>query len=164
MIGFILTYCSFVSGQNTVKIELGKDVSSKTCQLIKLFKYNPKNFCDQSKGVSIVFDNKISPCFDHIKTFDTRQSKKIVGLLRSVRTYGSYDAPCFDTDYALMIYNKSNKIVGHIEISFSCNKLISEPNIKEREHFNHDGLRNVGFSKSGRKTLIKLLMLDAKSV
>jgi hypothetical protein len=41
----------------------------------------------------------------------------------------------------------------------SCNKLIANPVIPEREYHIKDGWRNVGFSKNGRKCLIKLLTL-----
>ncbi len=157
---FSLAAVSSVSGQGTIKISLRKQITGSASNTIKLYKFNPQNNCNQSKAVSIIYEDKISPCFDYVKTIKTGEVKKITGLLRKSTTYGGEDVACFDTEYALLIFDKSNVVIGYVNISLSCNKLISNPIIPEREHYANQGLRKVGFSKKGRNTLLKLLGLS----
>jgi hypothetical protein len=148
-----------VCGQDTIKIGLLKEIKATVNSTIRLYKFNKDKQCDQSKAVTIIYENKVSKCFDYIKTIKTDDTKKIVSLLKTPTTYGGEDVACFDTDYALLIFNKQNVIIGYIDISLFCNKLISAPVIAEQEHYSKGGLRKVGFSKKGKAALLKLLKI-----
>ncbi|MFL9485698.1 hypothetical protein ACI6Q2_23145 [Chitinophagaceae bacterium LWZ2-11] len=165
-VNFLTFFCSLIIcsafGQNAIKIDLAKQITASASHSIKLYKFNSKNKCNQSKSVSIIDGDKVSTCFDYVKTISTSNTKKIASLLRESTTYGNEDVACFDTEYGLLIFDKSNVVIGYINISWSCNKLISNPIISEREQYAKQELRKVGFSKKGRSSLIKLLeILDS---
>lgn len=143
-----------INEKDTLKVNLSDNFNSVSS--ILLYKFNSNNKCDQSKAVSIIKDNKISKCLDYIKTFDFSRSKNILDLLQNKNTYGNEDVACFDTDYSLVIVN-GKTITGYINISFNCNKLISNPIIKERLSQSNNGLRKVGFSNLGKTKLLELL-------
>jgi hypothetical protein len=150
---------SLSAQQETVKINLAKQITASASNTIKLYKFNPNNPCEQSKAVSIIYENKVASCFDYVKTIAVGDVKKTVSLLRTPTTYGSEDVACFDTDYALLIFDKKNVVIGYVNISLSCNKLISNPIITERGYYSKGGLQKVGFSKKGRSNLLKLLAI-----
>ncbi len=154
---FIFIIAGPASGQEAIKLGLKKQITVSASNTIKLYKYNPQNECNQSKVVSVIYEDKLSTCFDYVKTFRMGKVKKIMKFLRALTTYGGEDVACFDTEYALLIFDKSNMAIGYINISLSCNKLISNPVITEREYYANPGFRKVGFSKKGRTGLLKLL-------
>jgi hypothetical protein len=138
-------------------IDIKKEFTS--AEYLLLYKFDSTNNCDQSKAVSIVKNNRISICFDYVKKIEDSNVKKILNLLHSKSTYGKEDAPCFDTDYALIAIKEEN-IIGYINISLSCNKLISNPIIEERIIETKEGLRKVGFSIQGKNDLKKFLGIN----
>jgi hypothetical protein len=140
-----------------LKLKLSEVLVAKKGSIVKLYKFNHQNPCNQSKAVSVVFEDKISTCFDYIKVLSTPDVKKVVQLLKSSKTYGGEDVSCFDTDYALIFFDKSNFVYAYVNISFSCNKLISKPAIPERDRLMDHGLRKIGFSENGRHNLLRLL-------
>lgn len=163
---FFLTICFvFViscKGQEKKAVNTKTDIQIendfKSATSFALYKFNPNNPCNQSKAVSIIKENKISECFDFIKTIKGNDVKNIIALLHNTKSYGSEDLACFDTEYSLVAFTK-NKIIGYINISFNCNKLISNPTIAERDSFVKNDIRNIGFSINGKKKLYKLLGL-----
>ncbi|MOA06986.1 hypothetical protein D3C78_1266580 [compost metagenome] len=144
------------SNKPTVNIEL-RD-SFKNADSLILFRFNAKNPCSQSKAVSIIKENKISECFDYVRTIQGGEVKNIINVLYDSDTYGGEEVACFDTDYSLIAV-ENDVIIGFINISFSCNKLISKPLIIERDKHINESLRKVGFSSSGKKLLLRLLKL-----
>jgi len=155
-----LLFTLSVQSQDTLSIKLAKTVDTNSVQSIKLYKFNPDNSCNQSKGVSIVFNNKLSSCFDFVKNIAPGKVKSIVSLVTSAKSYGGEDVACFTTNYSLLLLNSNNVVTGYIDISFDCNKLISNPIISERISKSNAGLRKVGFSKTSRENLIKLLGVE----
>jgi hypothetical protein len=107
--------------------------------------------------VSVIKDNQLTTCFDYVKTIDVVNTKKLISVLSVPSSYGAEDVACFTTQYGMVVLDRSGVIIGYINLSLSCNKLISNPVIREREHFSHNGLRLVGFSTSGRTKLLALL-------
>src|SRR5687767_10311631 len=98
--------------QQATKIKLAKHITVNESNNIKLYRFDPKNPCDQDKALSIIHEGKISSCFSYVKTINTYDTKKIITLLTSASMYGEAEAPCYDTDYALLIFNKSNVVIG----------------------------------------------------
>lgn len=137
---------------SVIKIEDNFDSANS----LLLYKYNPKNVCNQSKAVSVIKENKVSQCFDFVKNIDSSKTREILKILNDNSTYGNEDISCFDTDYSLVVM-KGKTIIGYINFSFNCNKLISNPEIEARTAKSKDGLRKVGFSDSGKNKLLKLL-------
>ena len=127
-----------------------------TCCTLRLYKYNPTNNCNQSKAISIVKDNKITPCFDYIRDFNDSEKVLFISLIQNPDTYGNEDVACFHIEYSVLAMDSAT-IVGFINISISCNKLISNPEIPARTAHSEDGLRKVGFTRIGRSKLLKLL-------
>lgn len=154
----LLAFNSKINAQQPI-IKLAKDYSQMKAASMRLFKFDTANICDQSKAVSVVYNNKVSKCFTHLKSFKVDKVKRFIKSLRDKATYGNDDVACFDTDYGVVFYNSYGSIVGYVNISFSCNKLISNPIIPEREYFITEKSRKVGFSIVGRKKIIKLLGL-----
>lgn len=140
-----------------IAINISTEINFKKVGYMELYKINLTKGCDQSKAVSIVYQNKIAKCFDYMKTIKGREKDNFIRIIRDYHTYGGDDVACFDTDYGLLLYGYQNEIVGYINISKSCNKLVSNPEIKERTYYAHDGLRLIGFSKKGRKNIEKVL-------
>ena len=159
LFNLLLFQACFSQNAKTEKQESSIKISDNfnSASSLLLYKFNPKNSCDQSKAVSIIKDNKISQCFDFVKTFNGTKVKEILNLLNNEDTYGNEDVACFDTDHALILYNVKNEVVGYINISESCNKLISNPEIKEMEFYSQGGLRKVGFSKKGKDKIKQIL-------
>lgn len=157
VVSFLLMSNHPLLAQNMPKIRLDKQLVAKEKCTIKLYRFDPKNNCSQSKAVSIIYEGKIADCFDYVKTIEYADALNIVKLLRTPSTYGNEDVACFDTDYALLLFDKSNVVYGYVNISLFCNKLMSNPSIPEREAWSQDGLRKVGFSKKGRENLLMLL-------
>lgn len=160
----ILTLCVLLAVNSKInaqqeKVKLEKDFSQMKAASIQLFKFDTANFCDQSKAVSIIYDNKVSKCFTYLKSYRIGKVKKMIKLLRDKTTYGNDEVACFDTEYGIVFYNSNGSIIGYINISFSCNELISNPIIPEREHFITEKSRKVGFSLDGRGRIIRLLGL-----
>jgi hypothetical protein len=144
------------TNNHVIDIRIEENIKSATSLI--LYKFNPKNPCSQSKAVSIIKEDKISECFDYVTTFNGNEVKDILYILYDTNTYGAEDVACFDTEYSLLAIN-DNKVIGFINISFRCNKLISTPAIKERDSHLNGNLRNVGFSKNGKENLYQLLKL-----
>ena len=115
--------CLLAAGSSTAQIKL----AARGANTIKLYTYDYPNTCDPSKIVSVVRENKISPCFRYIKTFEKNEAKTITKMLRSSATYSRDTTACFDTQYALLILNKAGVIIGYVDISLSCNKLHAVP-------------------------------------
>ena len=163
---FVLTICFFFviscKGQEKEALSTKSDIQIKddfkSANSFTLYKYNPNNPCNQSKAVSILKENYISECFDFIKTISGDEVSSIIDLIHNTKSYGSQDLACFDTEYSLVALS-NNKIIGYINISFSCNKLISNPPIAERDSFVKNDIRNIGFSINGKNKLYKLLGL-----
>lgn len=155
----LLTFNSKINAQQQ-KVKLAKNFTQMKAASMQLFKFDTANFCDQSKAVSVVYNNKVSKCFTYLKNFKIDKVKRFIKSLRDKTTYGNEDVACFDTEYGIVFYNSYGNIIGYINISFSCNKLISNPIIPEREHFVTKKSRKVGFSLVGRGKIIKLLGLS----
>jgi hypothetical protein len=141
--------------QSTVNI--AKYFSQMNAVSMRLFKFDRSNDCDQSKAVSILYENKVSKCFTYLEDFKVDKVDTITASLMDTATYGNVDMACFDTDYGMVFYDSRETIVGYINISFSCNKLIANPKISERDIFITESARKVGFSDKGRKKLLALL-------
>ena len=131
-------------------IQIKDDFKSAT--LFALYKFNPLKNCNQTREVSIIKENRISKCFDYIRIIKGNDVKNILEFLYDSNNYGGEEVPCFDTSYSLLAYSSNNKIIGYINISLGCNKLLSNPTIKEQGKPS-----NIGFSKSGMQQLKKLL-------
>ncbi|MGE8421897.1 MULTISPECIES: hypothetical protein [Sphingobacterium] len=136
-------------------INIAKKLDINQVIKIELYRFNPKKKSNQSKAISIVYNNRIAPCFDYIRTI--KDKDKFIKIITDHHTYGSEDIACFDTGYSVLLYGNKDDIVGYINISMSCNKLISNPEIKERTYYSRDGLRKVGFSKKGKISIQKIL-------
>jgi hypothetical protein len=142
---------------DSIILNISKDIFPANVHYMKLYKYDEKNDCEQSKAVSVIYDNRISVCFDYVKRIEGKKVKDFINLVRNPKTYGAEDVACFDTDYSLILYNRKDEITGYINISNSCNKLISNPKIKEMEFYSRDGLRKVGFSKGIKEKIQQIL-------
>ncbi|MGR3854037.1 hypothetical protein [Chryseobacterium indologenes] len=145
------------TSSNSIFINIGKEISIIDTDYMKLYKYDETNECEQSKAVSVIYDNRISVCFDYVRRIEGEKVKDFINLVRNPKTYGAEDVACFDTDYSLILYNSKDEITGYINISNSCNKLISNPKIKEMEFYSRDGLRKVGFSKGIKEKIQQIL-------
>lgn len=155
-ISFCFLAITNVVGQEKLNFHPGNDISINDSNTIKLYKWMEGNPCNQSKAVSIVYQDEISTSFDYVRTISTEDTKKIMTLLHQPSTYGNKNVTCSDTDYALLVYNKEDILIAYINISFYCNKLNSSPPIKERQPFSDNIYRNIGFSRPAREELIKL--------
>lgn len=155
----LIVFYSNINAQQQ-KIKLAKYFSQMKAASMRLFKFDTANFCDQSKAVSVVYDNKVSQCFTYLKSFKIDKVKRLIKSLSDKTTYGNGDVACFDTEYGIVFYNSYGSIVGYVNISLSCNKLMSNPIIPEREYFITDKSRKVGFSLIGREKIIKLFGLQ----
>ncbi|WP_343686117.1 hypothetical protein [Chryseobacterium gleum] len=144
---------------DSLVLNVGKDLFSIPVHYMKLYKFNEQNYCNQNKAVSVIYDNQLSSCFDYVKTINGKDIDDFLGTIKNPKTYGGEDVACFDTDYSLILYNIKDEVVGYINISESCNKLISNPEIKEREFYSKNGLRKVGFSKKGKEKIKKILKI-----
>jgi len=154
---FLFQSC-FSQNAKTEKQEFSIKINDNfnSASSLLLYKFNPNNFCDQSKAVSIIKNNRISQCFDFVKTFNGTKVKEILNLLNNEDTYGNEDVACFHTDYSLIVMN-GKTIVGYVNFSFSCNKLISNPIIEKMTSKSKDGLSKIGFSKSSKNKLVTIL-------
>jgi hypothetical protein len=141
--------------ENHPVINIAKKLDISQIFKIELYRFNSKKECNQSKAISIIYDHRIAPCFDYIRSI--KDKDKFIKIITDHHTYGAEDVACFDTDYAVLLYGSKGDIVGYINISMSCNKLISNPEIKERTYYSQDGLRKVGFSKKGKIGIQKVL-------
>lgn len=116
------------------QVKLSKQIKASPTSVVKVygyFDYYYKNVagCDSSKTASIIQNNKISPCFQYLRSFEKDDAKKIINLLNDRSTYkGPVDRPCSETHYALLIFN-NNVVTGYVNISLDCNKIISNPAI-----------------------------------
>jgi hypothetical protein len=123
-----------VFGQDAPVIKLSKKIKASPTSVVKVygyFDYHYKNVkgCDSSKTASIIQNNKISPCFQYLRSFEKNDAKKIINLLNDRSTYeGAIDKPCLETHYALLILN-NNVVTGYVNMSLACNKIISDPAI-----------------------------------
>jgi hypothetical protein len=152
-------YQKNIQKDDSVLLNISTNISSNNIKSINLYKYNQLNICDQSKAVSIIYNQKLSHCFDYVKTIEGKEVVDFIKIIKNPTTYGAEDVACFDTDYSVTLLNKENQIAGYLNISFSCNKLISNPVIKERKFHSRDGLTKVGFSKKGRRKIKNILKL-----
>jgi hypothetical protein len=139
------------------RIKLCTSILSDSISYLKLYKFNENNLCDQSKAVSIIHNNKISVCFDYIKTLKGKRVNEFIETIKDHSTYGAEDVACFDTDYSAVFYNNKDMIIGFTNISFSCHKLNSTPKITEMKYYSENGLSKIGFSKDGEMNLKKAL-------
>lgn len=155
---FCLLFGLPAPGQDSLVVKPAKNITVSEASIIKLYAFNTNNGCDRSTNVSAVYENKISPCFYYVKTFEKKKVKQIINMLRSRRTYGGKEAACFDTDYALVIFDKANVVTGYVNISLYCNWLIPNPVIPESKM----GLGKGGFSKKGKERLLEVLELVSK--
>lgn len=142
---------------DSIVLNISKDILPIDIHYMKLYKYDEENDCNQSKAVSIIYNNQLSSCFNYVKTIKGKNVKDFLTLIKDPKTYGAEDVACFDTDNSLTLYNIKNEVVGYINISKSCNKLISNPEIKERHYNSKDGLRKVGFSEKGKEKIKQIL-------
>lgn len=140
-------------------IKISKNLVIGNVEFMKLYVDSNKRECDQKKAISIIFNDKISSCFDYVKSFSKGDCHKILKHINTSSTYGGEDVACFETDYALLLYNKQKTIIGYINISFFCNKLNSNPRIDAIKVLSSGKIRRNGFSKHGRKELLELLGL-----
>ncbi|WP_426792352.1 hypothetical protein [Sphingobacterium sp. WOUb80] len=136
-------------------INIAKKIDINQIIKIELYRFNSKRSCNQSKAISIIYNNRIAPCFNYIRTI--KDKDKFLKIITDHHTYGAEDVACFDTDYSVLLYGSKGDIMGYINISMSCNKLTSNPEIKERTYYSRDGLRKVGFSKRGKISIQKIL-------
>lgn len=146
-----------IKKRDNITINIGKDITATDTDYMKLYKYNEQNDCDQSKGVSVVYNGQLSPCFDYINTIKGKDMISFLTTIKNPKTYGAEDVACFDTNYSLILYNKKNEVIGYVNISNNCNKLTSNPKIKERELYSQDGLRKIGFSEEGKEKINHIL-------
>lgn len=71
-------------------------------------------------------------------------------------TYGNENFACFDTDYAMLIYDKNNCIIGTIHLSLDCNKVNMKPCIAALNYYDNLKFSPIGLSISARKKLLSL--------
>lgn len=142
-------------GQDTPVIRLSKQLKASPASVVQVYGYFDYHYksikdCDQSKKASIVHHNKISPCFNYLRSFEKDDAKKIIRLLNNRRTYGHpVDTTCFETHYALLIL-ENNVVTGYVNISLSCNRIISGPGIPAAA---------TAFSPKGKDALQRALKL-----
>lgn len=142
---------------DSIILNLGTDIFPADVDYMKLYKYDARNDCEQSKAVSIIYNEQLSVCFNYIRIIKGKKMVDFLATIKNIETYGAEDVACFNTDYSIILYNKKNEVIGYINISFDCNKLISNPEIKETEFYSQNGLRKVGFSKKGREKIKQIL-------
>ena len=148
---------SVVEKNKTARIKLNTAIISDSISYLKLYRFNETNLCDQSKAVSIIYNNNISTCFDYVKTLKEKKVNEFIEIIKNHKTYGAEDVACFDAEYSAVFYNNEDIIIGYTNISFSCHKLNSTPKITEMEYYSENGFRKIGFSKNGEMKLKKAL-------
>jgi hypothetical protein len=112
-------------GQDMPTIRLSKQIKASNTTVIKVY---GAELCNNQQGLSIVHNNKITPCFRLLSTFEKNDAKKIINLLHDSGSYTDGDTTCFKTDHALLIL-ENGVVTGYVNISFFCNKIISSPAI-----------------------------------
>lgn len=142
---------------DSIILNISKDIFPADVHYMKLYKYDEKNDCEQSKAVSIIYNKQLSVCFDYIKIIKGKDMVDFLTTVKNPKTYGAEDVACFNTDYSVILYNKKNEVIGYINVSIDCNKLISNPEIKEMEFYSQGGLTKVGFSKKGKEKIMQIL-------
>ncbi|SIN86804.1 hypothetical protein [Chitinophaga niabensis] len=140
------------SGQETIVFKPAENLTVSNVSAIKLYAYDINKGCDRATPVSLIDNDKVTPCSRYVKTFEKEKVKQIIKLLRSEATYGGEPAACFETNYSLMMLDKANVVIGYVDISLFCNRLIANPLIPET------GKKN-GFSKKGKELLLHTLEL-----
>lgn len=121
-------------GQDTTTVRLSKQIKASPATVVKVYGYFDYHYqnvkgCDQSKTASIVQNNKVSPCFQYLRSFEKDNAKKIINLLRNRNTYeNAVEKPCLETHYALLIL-ENNIVTGYVNINLACNRIISNPAI-----------------------------------
>ena len=142
------------------KLDLGAAISLNQISLMKLYKFDPKNHCNQSKALRIVYEDSISKCFDFVRNIGKVSYKKIVALLNLKSTFGNENYACFDTNYALIVYDIHECIIGYIHLSLNCNKAWIFPTTPAFEFYKNQEFMPIGLSASARKQLLGLLKIS----
>ncbi|SHM67396.1 hypothetical protein [Mucilaginibacter sp. OK098] len=144
-----------------IKYDIRPDITIRGTKYAKLFKKtNETEECNDQKSGSVIDKNKLSSCFRLVKTISSTDSRKIVGILRSKGTYGFLKYDCFSTDYAIVLFSKSDAVIGYVNFSFTCGNLYSNPVIDEQKSLSPKNYSLVGFSKNGKSQLLKILRLS----
>lgn len=154
-----MTACLAAMAQDSLTDKLDKELVFRKGYTMKLYKLNSHNPCEQEKAVAIVYNGKLSSCFDYVRNISSDTAQRIVKLIRTPATYGGGYPFCFYTDYALLITNAKNEVCGYVSVSFNCNQLIPYPKVKEQEVLSKGELHLFGFSKKGYTSLATLLSL-----
>jgi len=142
------------------KLGLGAAISLDQISSMKLYKFDPKNHCNQSKALRIVYEDSISKCFDFVRNIGKVSGKKIVALLNLKSTFGNENYACFDTSYALIVYDIHECIIGYIHLSLNCNKAWIFPTTPAFEFYKNQEFMPIGLSASARKQLLGLLKIS----
>jgi hypothetical protein len=146
---------SLMQAQNLIRIE--NRINLNNIASAKLFVLNHTTVSSNQKYASVIFNGQISKNFDYLKTIDMIKSRKIMKHLTSKSTYGGEDYACFETDYGIVLYDVKKVIIGYVNISFFCDKIISDPDIPECNNYSSKNQSLAGFSIKGRKNLLQLL-------
>ncbi len=157
-----LTAANYLSAtaQPSLKQQLDKELVFGEGYTMKLYKLNTGNLCEQEKAVAIMYNGRLSSCFDYVRSISPDTARKIIKLIRTPATYGGGYPFCFNTDYALLITNAKNEVCSYVSVSFNCNQLIPYPRVKEQEVLSKGELHLFGFSKKGYTRLARLLLLE----
>jgi hypothetical protein len=145
-----------MKGQEKLKLNINNELSIKDIHYIRLFKYDINNYCNQSRAIKIIHNDSISPCFDFVKKIDATTSKNIFSLLNKKSTYGNENMACFDTDYAMIVYDKSDAIIGTVQLSLDCNKVMIKPCTEALNYYDNLKFSPIGLSIYSRKKLLSL--------
>ncbi|MEZ2440254.1 hypothetical protein AB6805_00930 [Chitinophaga sp. RCC_12] len=145
--------------QESLIENLDKELIFRKEYTMKLYKFNVGHSCDQVKGETIMYDGKLSRCFDYIRDISPDTAQQVVRLMKSPDTYGNGYSACFFTEYALLIINTKSEVHSYVSLSFKCNQLTAYPGIKEQDNIKKGELYLYGFSKKGYAGLSRLLLL-----
>ena len=154
----VATTLSCVRDKQPIKIEIASEFPKKEVTHIDVYSFVENRPCKQDKAISIIYKGKLdTSCFTYLKTIDQKQSQVLCNELLSPKTYGSFGHSCFDTDYALLLYNHKDVVIGYVNLSLGCLWSSGEPKIPAEANSYIDGEPAPALTKYGESTIRKLL-------